>query len=281
MPGIVTHGTSLRLSGIIVCMKNPFPGMNPYLEARWYDFHTRFAAHAAEQLNDTLPADLVANTEERVAVEHEGIAVSQAFRPDVQVEQPEGAVPDSAEPGGVLTAQAVKLVIAEPATERFIEIREAKTERIVTVIEIVSPSNKRSPGLRAYRKKRQELLNAGVSMVEIDLVRRGNWEALLLPHTYAATRQTYYRATTRFASEPAAVYLRSFPLREPLPKLPIPLRRDDATVFLDVQPLVDAVYERGRCWQTVDYTKPPPEPALAPEDAAWCDELLRQAKLRA
>jgi hypothetical protein len=68
-------------------MKNPFPGMNPYLEGHWYDFHARFVAYASDQLNERLPADLVANTEERVAVEHEGIAVAEAYRPDVRIEQ--------------------------------------------------------------------------------------------------------------------------------------------------------------------------------------------------
>lgn len=259
--------------------------MNPYLESRWYDFHTRLVAHASEQLNEKLPADLVANTEERVAVEHEGIAVAESYRPDVRIERPGGKsrneyLTEPVEPGGVLTEAAVKLIVAEPATERFIEIMETKTHRVVTVIEVVSPSNKRGPGLRTYRRKRRQLLGSNINIVEIDLVRKGNWRALLQPHSCPPKQETPYRGTLRFASDPAAVYMIPFQLRQMLPKLPIPLRKDDAPVFLELQPLVNAVYERGRCGQVIDYTQPPPEPALSAEDAAWCDELLRHAKLR-
>ncbi len=254
--------------------------MNPYLESRWYDVHTRFVAYASDQLNEQLPDDLVANTEERMAVEHEGIEVAEAYRPDVRIEQPREDLPEPVEAGGILTETAVRLVVAEPATERFIELMEIKTDRVVSVIEVVSPSNKRGAGLRVYRKKRRQLLGAGVNIVEIDLVRRGNWKALLLPHECPARRETPYRATIRFASDPAAVYMHPFPLRQALPKLPIPLRQGDAPVFLDLQPLVNAVYHLGRCEKVLDYTKPPPAPALSAEDWAWCAELLGKAGLR-
>jgi Protein of unknown function (DUF4058) len=185
-----------------------------------------------------------------------------------------------AKAGGILTEAAVKPVVAEPATERFIEIMKIKTNRVVTVIEVVSLSNKRGAGLKVYRKKRRKLLASDVNVVEIDLVRKGNWKALLQPHTSPAKHETPYRATLRFAGDLAAVYLIPIPLRQALPKLPIPLRKGDAVVFLDVQPLVNAVYERGRCEQVLDYDKPPPEPAITAGDVAWCEEIVRHANLR-
>ncbi len=258
--------------------------MNPYLEARWYDFHTRFVAYASDQLNETLPQDLMANTEERVAVEHDGIAVEHTYRPDVRIEETERRNGDHliepAEPGGVLTEKAVKLIIAEPATERFIEIMEPQTKRVVTVIELISPSNKRGPGLRAYRKKRRQLLGSDVNVVEIDLVRKGNWKALLLPHTSPREKHTPYRATLRFAAEPDAVYLIPMKLQETLPEVPVPLRKGDQPLFLKLQPLVNAVYERGRCEQAINYSATPPEPQMSEEETAWCADIAKKAGLR-
>ncbi|HVT80460.1 MAG TPA: DUF4058 family protein, partial [Phycisphaerae bacterium] len=68
-------------------MKNPFPGMNPYCEWRWRDFHTRFVAYAADQLNARLPENLVASTEERLAVQVDEPEESQEsdYQADVSI----------------------------------------------------------------------------------------------------------------------------------------------------------------------------------------------------
>jgi hypothetical protein len=36
-------------------MKNPFPGMNPYLEAHWWDVHTSLVPYMRNQLQRNLP----------------------------------------------------------------------------------------------------------------------------------------------------------------------------------------------------------------------------------
>ena len=83
--------------------------------------------------------------------------------------------------------------VGDPIKERFIRILEVDSDRDVTVIEFVSPTNKRNPGLPEFREKRFELLQAGVNVVEIDLVRSGNWRRLMLPHESADVPATTYR----------------------------------------------------------------------------------------
>ena len=60
--------------------------------------------------------------------------------------------------------------------EAFLEIRERKTNTLVTVIEVLSPSNKirGSEGRKNYMEKRAEIIASKVHLVELDLLRAGN-----------------------------------------------------------------------------------------------------------
>jgi hypothetical protein len=58
-----------------------------------------------------------------------------------------------------------------------------------------------------------------------------------------------------------------------LPPLPIPLSRPDPDIPLALQPLIDAIYERGRYEEEIDYTKPL-APPLREEEAAWLKQRL-------
>jgi hypothetical protein len=53
----------------------------------------------------------------------------------------------------------------------------------------------------------------------------------------------------------------------------VPLRRSDAQVGLDLQPLIARVYAAGG-HDDIGYRKPP-DPPLEPEDAAWVAALRR------
>lgn len=260
--------------------------MDPYLEPHWLDVHTSLVSRGRDALNGRLPDDLIASAEERVAVESaEGD--ERLFGPDVRVfELPddeaaaaEVPVPGLPGAGGVQLAPVRLLAQAEPITERFIRVVEAGTERLVTVIEFVSPTNKRGEGLHAFRSKRAEFLTAGVNFVEIDLVRTGDWRVLLWPHRCPARYVTTYRATVRIPSEPAAAYLQPIPLRQRLPEITIPLRRDDPAVRLDLQQLVDEAYDNGRYARRLGYAGPC-VPPLGPADAAWADARLQAAGRR-
>jgi hypothetical protein len=124
-------------------MKSPFPGMDPYLEPHWLDVHTKLVAYTADALNEKLPDDLIASTEERVAVESES-GEEHIFGPDVRVFEAPADEPHMVDqpPGGAVAAPFRLIAQVEPIIERFIRIIEARTERLITVIDFVSPTNK-------------------------------------------------------------------------------------------------------------------------------------------
>ncbi len=258
-------------------MKSPFPGMDPYLEPHWLDVHASLAVGSRDSLNEQLPEDLVASVEERVAIESQG-GEDHLFGPDVRVFEPRAEGTESsgaaADTSGIVDAPYRLLAQVEPMIERFIRVIEARTERLVTVIEFVSPTNKRGDGLQAFRQKRAELLASGVNFVEVDLNRSGNWRALLRPHLCPSQAVTPYRATIRVPADPGAAYLYPIGLRARLPVLSIPLRQSDPRVTLDLQNLIERAYASGRYGRRLDYSRPC-DPPLG-EDAAWAEELLRQ-----
>jgi len=261
---------------------NPFPGMNPYLEQHWRDVHHRLVTYACDHLQEHLPSDLRARMEERVCVESEDVQRHSLY-PDVRViERPNRGS------GGVAIAEsgisiAEPLVIqlpSEPPTETFIEIIDVGTgNRIVSVIEVLSPTNKLpGEGSEQYRRKQRELADAHVSLVEIDLLRSGN-HVLVVPLSRLDPKSwTPYMICVRRGWKPTVVEVYRAPLQTRLPIIRVPLRETDKDVTLDVQALIDQCYRNGR-YDDIDYRRPP-IPPLDPGDAQWADEMLRQKGLR-
>ena len=262
---------------------SPFPGMDPYLERHWQAVHTQLVAGASRALNEMLPADLVARPEERLAVEvGDDGPVRRVFVPDARVFGAFESTGAGAAEAGTATAVLApfKLVLeSEPVTQRFVRVLADGGERLLTVIEFVSPSNKAAEGADAFVAKREELLTGGVHVVEIDLVRRGNWRRLLEPHLCPRDAVSEYRATVRLASEPDAVYVYPLSMRAPLQPVPVPLRPSDPAVNLDLHGLVRQTYAADRYGRTISYAADP-DPPLSPADAAWADGLLRAAGRR-
>ena len=258
-------------------MPSPFPGMDPYLERHWLDVHTTLITLTKSALNRGLPRGLIARSEERLAIEAADWADPHGVRPDVRVFQPGVSDPRV---GGVALEAPYKLVVdLDPIVDRFVKIIGADDERVVTVIELVSPWNKREPGLGGYRQKRVELLEAGTHVVEIDLVRRGDWRALLRPHACPADAVAAYRVVTRLGGQPGGAYLYPLPLDKPLRPVPVPLRPGDPPLVLELQRLVDDAYADSRYGETIDYTRDV-EPRLTEGEAAVADQLLRAAGRR-
>jgi hypothetical protein len=73
----------------------------------------------------------------------------------------------------------------------------------------------------------------------------------------------------------------SFPiaLRDRLPAITIPLRRDDPPVRLDLQALLAHAYSSGRYHRRLDYSQPC-DPPLEGEDATWAGDLLQGQGMR-
>ncbi len=253
--------------------------MDPWLELHWRDVHARLIIYAADQLQFQLPEPLVARAEEDVSVDIQEESPASA-RPDVYVaeDRPGGlerSVATLTPPAAVATPLLVRL--PEPEVQRRIEIIDPSSGgRVVTAIEVLSPSNK-LPGRarRAYTAKQRDYLSAGVNLLEIDLVRKGGWvfsmdEALLPARSRAAYMVCVFRATN-----PGERALYRLPLREPLPRIAVPLRPCDHDVVLDLQAVFNQAYERGR-YERTDYRQQL-DPPLSTEDAAWARDLLRKA----
>ena len=134
------------------------------------------------------PPDLRARVEEYVTVEAEDEPERSRsrFSPDVRVIERPGESDDS---GGVATAVAVAaepLVVprqSELETLHYIQIVDTKAgHRIVTSIEFLSPANKASAaGREQYLTKQRQMLDGGVNLVEIDLLRAGAWVLAVEP----------------------------------------------------------------------------------------------------
>ena len=145
-------------------MKSPFPGMDPYLEQHWLDVHHRLTKYACDQLQRKLPGDLRARLEERVFVESDGDGQYRGIHPDVRIiEHPHCAGRAGAQPeGDVATVEPIVVRIADdPMSQAYIEIIDASSgNRVVTVIEFVSPSNKiPGEGRELYLRKQREVMS--------------------------------------------------------------------------------------------------------------------------
>jgi hypothetical protein len=257
-------------------MKSPFPGMDPYLELHWRDVHARLIIYICDQLQDQLGGNLRARVEERLVVEADDVVV-HAINPDARIF--ESPTPVGNGGGGVALATPViePLIVPLPkedATETFIEIIErGKHDRLITVIELLSPSNKLgNDARRAYAAKRKEVRLAGANLVEIDLTRAGHRQLAAWP--IPKSHRTAFNACVTRAldrSEPRAeIY--AMPLQQPLPPIKVPLRPTDKDAVIDLQPLVEQAYRRG-AYDDIDYSVPP-IPPLSRADAAWAGELL-------
>jgi hypothetical protein len=256
--------------------------MDPYIEAAdlWEDFHNALVAEIKGIVADALPRGYVARTRTRsYTVARYG---EQALAPDLTVVLPASGTVSPSPTAGVPRAVAapegepieLRAFIEEDFAENFIEIIGLQPERrLVTRIEVLSPSNKQrgSKGWRWYRRQRQALLLGRAHLVEIDLLRGGTRMPMLDP----LPDSPYYLLVAR---EERAPVCRAWPayFDRPLPTIPVPLTRPDSDISVALQPLVEAIYQRGRYEGDINYTQPL-TPPLSAEGAAWLGRHLRSA----
>jgi len=252
---------------------NPFPGMNPYLERRWGDVHTRLISYAADALQAALPPDLRARLEERVFIESSD-GPEKSFYPDVAVSVKHMVFKE--EPaGGVAVAEPIVFFAPDvEITEPYLDIVDADSGgRVVTTIEVLSRSNKRpGPGRVLYKEKQKACLAGGVNLVEIDLLRAGEATTLVRSEMLRRGRHEPYHVSVWRATRPIQYECYPMALRERLPIIRIPLRTDDADVTLDLQKLVNLAYERGR-HDDLNYREPL-DPPLTGDDSEWAGRVV-------
>ncbi|MCU0545333.1 MAG: DUF4058 family protein [Oscillatoriaceae cyanobacterium Prado104] len=261
-------------------MPNPFPGMNPYLEHPdfWPEIHHLLIAIIKESLTPLLQPKYRVAIEKRI-YEIQGDTSLLVAIPDVSIQQKGHATSPIASNTAVayptVQPRQVRVPTAAEFREGYLEVIDRATKEVVTVIEVLSPANKRrGEGREKYDSKRNKIFDSSTHLVEIDLLRGGE----PLPVFGDAGESNYRILVSRSDLRPIAdLYL--FDLPDAIPAFTLPLRQEDAAPVVDLQALIDEVYDRGGYDFEIDYTADV-VPPLSETDAVWVDTLLRERGLK-
>lgn len=258
-------------------MRPPFPGMDPWLEhpAHWLGVHNSLITAIRDELASKIAPRYFVDIEQNTYITLlDGDIVSD--RPDIIVGRTRSRkrLPRSPEPGESATVGVLKLKIEVPVKDRidewYLKIRDVGTGKLVTVIEVLSPTNKsHGAGRRKYCKKRNRILDSNTNLIEIDLLRAGK----PMPIKAQEPVETDYRIMISPSSPRPIADLLAFGIRQPIPAIPIPLMPRDPEPSLDLNGVLHALYDRARFDLRIDYAKPP-IPPLSEEDAESAQAIV-------
>lgn len=261
-------------------MPSPFPGMDPFIESQnWEDFHTRFLTAISDAIVTAVRPRYVVEVERRIYLEtHDPETPVQTFVADAAlVNLGRAILPAEESDGGVAVMQKTSV---EPKTctipfeeehrETFLTIRRGKPSEVVTVIEMLSPTNKRkgTDGRRDYTEKSSALLKTKAHFVELDLLRCGERTMISSPPP-----GDYFAMISRAKRRPL-VEVYGWPLLHRLPIIPIPLAGEDPDVQLDLQQVFNLVYDRAGYDYALDYDQPI-TPELSQTELDWLKSKKR------
>lgn len=269
-------------------MPSPFPGMDPFLEhhAIFPGLHDSLLTYLRESLQLSLPSPYFAEINERLWVE----SSDRRIGPDVDVLR--GNLPrprhDSDEGGVAVLAEPMQPILItipmEEERQTYLEIRTPVDdgERVVTTIEVLSPTNKTSgpKGRTLYLSKQKEVLDSDSNLVEIDLLRGGL-------HTTAVPLDQLQSRIPRFAYHMCVHKFDSFgtyaiyPLQliEKLPAFSVPLLPGDGSVVVDLQAVFTRAYDTGPYRRRIRYEPSRIDPPLAGTDLEWATQVLQKQGL--
>ncbi|MEM6433493.1 MAG: DUF4058 family protein [Cyanobacteria bacterium P01_D01_bin.115] len=262
-------------------MPSPFPGMDPYLEQPtfWSSFHSRLIVALADAIAPQLRPRYYVEVETRTYMDTPDGGELLVGIPDAVVLAAKPTVPsiDAKPPNGGVAVhpvpQQVTLPMPSEIKERYLEVREVGTDAVITVVEVLSPKNKRQgKGRTLYENKRQLILGSASHLVEIDLLRGDE----PLPIQGAVQLAHYHILVSRAEARPQAD-LYAVTVKSPLPCFPLPLKGSDEAIGVDLPDIFQGVYDRASYDLRIDYTQPPPPPAFSAEDQAWMRDLLPPA----
>ena len=257
-------------------MPTPFPGMDPYLEkpGLWKQVHTDLIVDIRRHLSPLV------RPKYQVAIEQRNFLSLSAGdplvgEPDVLVIAPARGNPvelTRTAVAPVTTASyTVALPQAEQVIERYLEVRDVESGEVITVIEILSPSNKLEDRKR-YERKRLRVLGSMTNLVEIDLLRSG--KPMLMRGDFP---QTAYRVLVSRALQRPEAQIFPIALRQAIPDIPIPLRPGEDEPLLPLNQILHTLYDSAGHDLFINYQQPP-LPLLGEEDAAWAQELCAVAE---
>jgi hypothetical protein len=257
-------------------MPSPFPGMDPFIQLHeWGDFHANFITEIQAQLAPRLAPRYYIRVERRVYFERSvpderEIAKQPQRVPDVAILKTGESELHKSSAGTATLAMPRECVVpaGEEHREYFLLIRGTESHEVVTVLELLSPTNKRpgADGRNIYLEKRQQILDGLSHFVELDLLRGGH---RLPVQTKSPLGNDYYALVSRRQRRPRAdIY--QWSLRESMPSISIPLEKGDPDVALDLQATFSATYERVRYDLSINYLAP-----LVPPPSEEEQQVLR------
>lgn len=250
--------------------------MDPYIEPSglWGDFHGSLLAEIRNDLNSRLPDGYAASIELFVwAGDDEFERESRATAPDVYFRDEK----DERGTSGAATITAPMTIVLpklSPRKRKYLKVTDIRAKRVVTVVEVLSPSNKKSGDDRAlYLEKRNEYLANKLSFVEIDLLRGDKRAPLGNRHPDVLD---YYALVCRSWEFPRAGFW-TFGIRDPVPVIPIPVSRESGETPLSLRACIDRAYDGGRYAISLPYDEPL-KPRPRDQDAAWIAKLLKKTR---
>ncbi|MBI3267599.1 MAG: DUF4058 family protein [Planctomycetes bacterium] len=260
-------------------MKPPFPGMDPYLErpSLWADVHNTLIAAVRAVLTALLPPRYYVAIEERIYLAERDESVGVGISDIAVAGRPETGHRDAETGRSPMGEQvvAVEVPVPDQIRETYLEVRGTEGDRALTVIEILSPWNKKpGPGRRLYLKKRRNVLGTETHLVEIDLLRAGQ----RMPICGTPPTSPYRLLVSRGDRRPHAT-LYPFGLRDSIPDVPVPLAAGDVEPVVRLGEVLHAQYEGARYYLRIDYRGEAAAPLLPEADRAWVETRLRAAGL--
>lgn len=259
--------------------------MDPWLEQSgiWKNLHTSLITGLRDHLTALLAPHYFVDIEQRTYIT--SVWPTEIVEPHVHiVHEPlapyEVLEVDAPSKPQVLTGKILQGGIPVWVTlpemevvERFLEVRKPKTGEVITVIEILSPTNKRTGvGRTQYEEKRQQILQSQTHLIEIDLLREGK------PMFFAGppkSHQSAYRILVSRAPARPRGELFAFGLREKIPAFSLPLLPGEVEPAIELTPLIHSIYERARYDLVIDYAAVP-EPPFSSEETEWVRNWLKQ-----
>ena len=121
-------------------------------------------------------------------------------------------------PGVTAATVRVPTLMSESIPQFSVEILDRHDRKLVTAIEVLSPTNKRGEGREEYLAKRDSILHSSAHLLEIDLLHEGR----RLPMQRPLPLAPYYVYLCRWPTRPFTDVW-AISLNQPLPVVPVPL----------------------------------------------------------
>lgn len=284
---------------------NQYHGLNAHLQSYllnepggWHSFHNHHIAHLCDLLDTQLPNNYYALAEQSLQISEHDLVLG-AGKPHTTI--PDVAVYATRRAPGRKPQQSPSATptMTVPLTETFLPVEEdvlssvviyevmagAAGDRPVTRIELLSASNKPpSFAYPHYLDKRQQSLESGLCVVELDYLHEQRSPLLKLPSYPGGDPGSFpYLIIVNDpwpSTQAGETYLYGFRVDDPVPVVAFPLADEDTLAF-DFGSAYNITFSRNRYYglHAVDYAELPVNfDAYQPDDQARIQAVMQRVK---